>query len=1016
MRIKEIEDVVIAGSRTLDGWQVRNARFIDSCQYDYICDWRMLNNGDIWARQGETAFIKRKITVPGDWTGRRVALELLTGGEGLLSINGKPYHGVDDNRGYILLASEARGGEEFDCEIEIKTGGYWEYLPENPSTPYVLSSARLIAIDRAVEESYFDFKVAYDSAAGVKDPVLQEAILLAIKEAFHTIDFRDKRSPEFREQLISSREFLCGGLGKLGWGKCPGSVHFTGHSHIDVAWLWPLKETMRKVGRTYSTVTALMDEFPDYHFNCSQVPLFIFLKEQYPSVYERVKARIQEGRFEPVGGTWVEHDTNLISGESMVRQCLYGKRFFRDDFGVDVRVGWLPDVFGDSWTLPQIYKKAGLDYFMTAKFHANEIHRFPYNTFWWQGIDGTRIFTHVVHDIVTGYNAHVNPCDMVKQWDDYIGKPENPDILTPFGYGDGGGGPTREMLEYMPRLSEMPGIPKAHTGRVHDYFDRIAANTKDLPVWNGEIYFERHRGTYTSQAKNKKYNRRSELLLREAEIFGVLSGGYDKAAVTDAWQTVLLNQFHDIIPGSSIGEVYTCSHAQYEEVLEQGASIRKNALQTLVKEANTTGEGIPVAVFNSLSWPRMDIVSLPLPGDGPFKVMAPDGKEVGSQSSEGAISFVAGDVPSCGYSVYRLVESTAIEAATPFEVDGSRITTPYYEITLGDDGSLLRLFDRINAREVLREGDRANVLQVFEDKPCQEDAWDIEIQYQDKVWEFEPDGQPEVTECGSVRLTVNRKMKYGNSTLQQKMALYAHSPRIDFITKVDWQERKTMLKTAFPVDIHSTKAAYEIAFGAIERPTHWNTDWDKAAFEVSGHKWADLSEAGYGVSILNDCKYGWDIKENVMRLTLLRSPMYPDAHADLGVHEFTYSLLPHTGDWRCGTVRAGGELNLPLIPIVADKHEGTLGKTHAFITIDAPNVIVDTVKCAEESGETIVRVYEAHGGRCSATLVFDRAIESVVETNLLEEDLNAVEFDGSGINFYIKPFEIKTYKVSFISK
>lgn len=1041
LRIQEISENVISESIVLNDWQVRNARYIRPGEYEYLNDWKSLDTGDVWAKQGETAFIRKTVIIPQNWEGHRTGLELSIGGEGLLSINGVPYHGVDNNRGYILLTPKAVGNERYECEIEIKTGGYWEYipadlsipylvdikyspdgflcgevLPVNPKIPYLFTSARLMAIDREMEEICYDFKIVHESAGVVKSKLLQEAMLTAIKDVLHSVDFRDKKHPDFKAQMLSARKTLWDRLSQISFDDSPGTAFFTGHSHIDLAWLWPLKETMRKAGRTYSTVTALMDEYPYYHFNCSQVPLFLYLKENYPSVYEKIKLRAAEGRFEPVGGTWVEHDTNLISGESMVRQCLYGKKFFRDEFGVDVKVGWLPDVFGDSWSLPQIYKKAGIDYFMTAKFYANETHRFPHNTFLWQGIDGTRLFTHMVHDVRTAYDANVRPGNMIAQWDDYIDKLQNPEMLVPFGWGDGGGGPTREMLEYMPRLKNMPGIPKAITGRVHDFFTNAAAETMNLPVWVGEMYFERHRGTYTSQAKSKKYNRQCEFLLRDVELFGVMSGGYDKSSVDKAWQTVLLNQFHDIIPGSSIGEVYTESHLQYEQVIETVTRFKNTSYDVLAKKADTSGAGIPMVVFNSLSWKRTDVVKVDLKEMfGSYKVVTQYGDDVECQIENGTLTFIASGVPSCGYSVYYLVEMYGIDEKKPFKWDGSVFSTPFYEITVGDDGSIMRLFDRINKRDILPENEHANILQVFEDKPCNSDAWDIELQYQDNIWEFIADGKPVVTECGNVYLKINRKMKYGGSALWQDMILYSHSPRIDFVTRVDWQERKTMLKAAFPVDIHSAKAAYEIAFGAIERPTHWNTSYDQTRFEVSGHKWADLSEAGYGVSILNDCKYGWDIKDNVMRLTLLRSPMYPDPEADRGMHEFIYSLLPHTGDWTNGTVQAGYELNAPLTSVLTDNHDGNPGYEHSFISIDVPNVIIDTVKQSEDGDDVIIRVYEAYGARCPATINTYRPIMSAVETNLLEEDDVEVQYDRSNINFHIKPFEVRTFKIRFDS-
>ncbi len=1015
-RVEEIKGQIIVKKVVLNGWSMKAAKHLAPGKYEFLdADWKPLNVGDIWARQGQTVFMRRKVQIPADWAGMRVGLTAMTGGEGLLSIDGQPFHGVDDNRGYILLNKSCQGGESYDCEIEIKTGNYFEYVVTDANQPYLLSECNLIAIDPDIEAAYYDFKVVHEAAASEKNTVLQEAILLAIKDVLHTVDFRDKSAIVFKEKLQSSRALLWDKLGQIKFGDTNAVNFLVGHSHIDVAWLWPLKETMRKVGRTYSTVTALMDEYPDYHFVCSQVPLFLYLKQYFPSVYEKVKARVAEGRFEPIGGTWVENDCNVVSGESLVRQCLYGQRFFRDEFGADVRVGWLPDVFGYSWAMPQIYKKSGLDYFMTSKIRWNDTNRFPYQTFWWQGIDGTKIFTHFIHG---EYNAAAQPAEIRQFWDDYRSKLECPEFISSYGWGDGGGGPTRKNMEYLPRMANIPGLAKARTGRAHDFFDRIASETENLPTWNGEFYFELHRGTYTSQARNKRYNRMSELLYRDAEMYNAIGttfgAEYPKQDLVSGWQTILLNQFHDIIPGSSINEVYKVSTVQYEELLATGSKLRASAIEMITDKIDTSGEGTPVVVFNSLSWPRKDIVSLDLDdSDADIQVIDSDGSTVPHQISGKTLTFISNNVPSCGYSVYRIADSRS-DARSPFTVDGETITTPYYELTLAGDGTLTRLYDRINEREVLPAGARSNVLQVFEDKPSAWDAWDIELQYQDKVWEFTLDVPPIVLENGPVRLVLGFTSMYGASTIDQQVILYTHSPRIDFVSTVDWNERQTLLKVAFPVDVNSTSATYEIAFGAVERPTHWNTSWDKARFEVSGHRWADLSEPEYGVSLLNDCKYGWDIKDNVMRLTLLRAPESPDPEADRGVHEFTYSLLPHAGDWKDGTVQAGQELNAKLQAVVTKSHGGDLPASHSFVSVDRGNVIIDTVKQAEDSDDLIVRVYEAYGARGPVRLSFDRMLSLAAECNLLEEEDLPVEFSGSEIKFSIKPFEIRTFKVKLV--
>jgi alpha-mannosidase len=1012
LRIDEIHERSIVGEQRLDGWEMRRAMHVAPEQYEYLDqDWQTLNEGDIWARQGQTSFLKRTITVPKDWAGYRIGLKLMTDGEGLLNIDGQPFHGVDDNRVYILLTSKAEGGETYPCLVEMKTGNYFEYVVKRDGKPYILSEARLVAIDKRVEDVYYDFMVAWESATAQHDSVLKEGMLLATRESLLQVDFRDKSRPEFVDELQAAAKTLKEKLSSINYGDCAGKIFYAGHSHIDVAWLWPLKETARKVGRSYSTVAALMDEYPDYHFVCSQVPLFLYLKDHFPSVYEKIKKYAKEGRFEPIGGTWVENDCNVVSGESFVRQCLYGKRFFKDEFGVDVRVGWLPDVFGDSWAMPQIYKKSGIEYYMTSKLTWNEDNRFPYNTFWWQGVDGTRILTHCIHG---SYNAIVTAEEAVKFWDDYHGKFDNPEMLCSFGWGDGGGSPDRKMLEYIPRLADMPGMPKARTGRTHDYFDNVAKEVGDLPVWNDELYFEQHRGTFTTHAANKRSNRKSELLYRDAEMYGAINtlfgGSYPKAGLYENWTLILLNQFHDIIPGSSITMVYDYSKEDYRKILGVGEELRATALSGIAENADTEGQGTPVIVFNSLSWPRSGVVTVEAKGG---RAIGPDGAEVAAQVSDGEITFTAKNVPSCGFAVYHVVEGQS-EVQSPFKAEGEKISTPFYELTLAADGTIRRLYDKTAGREVLPNGARANVLQVFEDKPATCEAWDIDITYQDRVWELDAKDAPKVVENGPVRLVLSLSLAYGKSTVDQKIVFYADDPRIDFVTKVDWKERKTLLKAAFPVEVLSPRATYEIAFGAIERPTHWNTSWDSTKFEVSGHKWADLSEAGYGVSILNDCKYGWDIKDSLMRLTLLRAPESPDPVADLGRHEFTYSLLPHAGDWRNGTVRAGFELNVPLTSLSTDSHSGALGREHSFFGVDNANVIIDTIKQAEDGDDLIVRVYEAHGSRGPAKLSFDRAIASAAECNLLEEGDSEADFSGSEIRFTIKPFEVRTFKVRLL--
>ncbi|HSV72778.1 MAG TPA: glycoside hydrolase family 38 C-terminal domain-containing protein [Chthonomonadales bacterium] len=1017
-RIAEIGRRVVRASLTLDSWERRAARHLGPGQYEWLEEGApAVDVGGVWGSQGQTVFLRRRARVPEEWAGLKVGLEMRTAGEGLLRVDGEPHHGVDDNRGLIVLALAARGGEEWDLEVELKPGGYLEYVARSPRRPYVLEEARLAAVDPAMEAAWLDLRVAHEAAGAIRDPALREAMLAALVDALREADLREQAASGLAEGLAAAREKLRTGLSALQWGRHPGAIFFAGHSHIDLAWLWPIRETMRKVGRTYSTVDALMEEFPHYHFVCSQAPLFLWLKRDFPTVYERVKRRVAEGRFEPVGGTWVENDCNVVSGESLVRQCLYGQRFFRDELGVRVRVGWLPDVFGYSWAMPQVYRKAGLDYFMTAKVAWNESNRIPWNTFWWQGADGSRLLTQLVHNLGNMYNAQVQPSEMLRQWDDFADKRTVGEALCPYGFGDGGGGPTRQMLEFLPRLAAMPGMPRAATGRVHDFFDRIAERAGDgLPVWNGELYFERHRGTYTTRAWNKRCNRRAELTLREAEIWSVAAAGagapYPAEAIREAWQTTLLNQFHDILPGSSIDEVYRDSDRDYEAVLETAERLRSDAMQALARRVDTLGEGQAVVAFNPLGWERTDVADIPNPGIETPVLAMPDGRMEPCQPAGDRLLVRVPDVPSLGWAVGHVRTSPEPPAPSPFLYEDGVLMTPHWMAAFGPDGTLRRLTDRRCERDVLPAGALANELQVFEDRPVSDEAWDIDLESRERMWRFQADGPPRLAELGPLYMALEQTLRHNRSTIDQRIVFWAHSRRIDFETRVDWQERKTLLKVAFPVQVHSPRATYEIAFGSIERPTHRNTSWDAARFEVSGHRWADLSETGYGVAVLNDSKYGWDIEGNVIRLTLLRSPEDPGPTADLGEHRFTYSLLPHAGTWLGSVVAEAHALNAPLAAVAQPAHAGDLPSPQSLAVVrGAPAVVIDTVKRAEDSDETVIRVYEALGGRMPVTVEMHRPIASAVECDLLEEGDAPVEREFNRLRFAIKPFEVRTFRV-----
>jgi alpha-mannosidase len=625
------------------------------------------------------------------------------------------------------------------------------------------------------------------------------------------------------------------------------------------------------------------------------------------------------------------------------------------------------------------------------------------------------------------YNGSLSPKDCLAQWEQFRQKDQCDEVLYSFGYGDGGGGPTKQMLETGMRLKDMVGIPKCSFGWIQDYFDRLdmSVEKESLPVWNGELYLELHRACQTTQARTKRNNRKSELLYRDAEFLSSMAmlnnGYYPQEKLYEGWKVILCSQFHDILPGSSIGEVYEDADKSYAEVIQSGQEVVSGALELLKKKINTAGSNIPIVIFNTLSWYRNDvaIVKVKLP-DGSFVITDNVGRHIqhqviGRDGEETVIAFEVSDVPPMGYIVYRIAErgnqfkqSNSLKATTQF------MENSFFKIEFSKDGTLSRVYDKLADREVLAENTHGNVLQFFEDRPHAHDAWDIDFNYTENMQELAKLESIEVVESGPVRATVRMTRKTEKSTIVQDISIYNNIPRIDFKTYVDWWEKKTLMKVAFPVDVLSPRATYEIQFGTIERPTHFNTSWDRGKFEVPAHRWFDLSEGGYGVSLMNDCKYGHDVHDNVLRMSLLRSPISPDPHADEGKHEFTYSLYPHKGDWRDGgTVQRAYELNCPVISLVTEPYQGELPELMSFASVDKSHIIIDTIKKAEDSDDAIIRIYEAYGQRGKVNLSFKLNPDRVSECNLMEESDQRMAVKDKSISFYVKPYEIRTFKVKF---
>ncbi len=966
-----------------------------------------------WGGRDRTTWFRFSVTTPKSMAGKPLFVLFTLGGEALAYVNGAPMQGIDVNHTELRLSEKAKAGEKFQVHLET-TPGTWH------DVKHVCEYPTLAVLNSQVWDFYWDGIVAHDVLEVLpEDSTPRRHLLETLKQCVLEVDLQHTGEPSYYASIARAQKRLRAELKAFQTSYGLGSLALLGHSHIDTAWLWPLRETHRKCGRTFSSMLGLMDRYPEFHFTCSQAAQYDWVKKDYPELYARIKKRVKEGRWDPAGAFWVEPDLNVPSGESLVRQALYGKRFFRKEFGIDPRVAWTPDTFGYCWALPQIIKRAQIDYFVTSKLRwGNGFTEFPYHYFIWEGTDGSRVRAAMPHD----YNNKPFPKNLVEQWQTFKQKGKVDEFIFPFGWGDGGGGPTASMIEYGKRLGNMAGVPKTKFGRAKDALDRMTTLCPEetMPVWNGELYYEYHRGCQTTQARTKRHNRKSEALLRSAEFLSTLAllngGAYDQAELEAAWKIVLTNQFHDILPGTSIHEVYETTETHYAEAQTKAASVRTKALAHYAKKIDTTGDGTPLLLLNSLSWPRNDValVEAKLP-KGAFTVMNAAGRAVPHQVvGKDLLLLEVTALPPMGHAVYRLVpgadsaEPSGMLKATPRGMEND-----FIKLTFDRTGAIASIYDKAADRDVLEPGARGNVLQLFDDRPHAWDAWDIDHNFEEKQWEPKLASPLEVVEAGPVRAVVRVVRKTEKSVIAQDVVLYANSPRIDFVTHVDWHESRVLMKAAFPVNVRSSQAAYEVQFAAIERPTHRNREADRAQFEVTGHKWADLNEGDYGVSLLNDCKYGYDVRGNVMRLSLLRATNVPDESADQGEHRFTYALLPHFGTWRTTTVQVGYELNHPILALAVPQSKGPLAAQESFVDCSAEHVVIDTVKKAEDSKAIVVRVYEAHGQRGDVTLRFNRTPKKVTECDLMEENDKAQKVRAGGFTFFIKPSEIRTFKVEF---
>ncbi|MBR4749093.1 MAG: alpha-mannosidase [Abditibacteriota bacterium] len=936
----------------------------------------VLRKGDSWGKLFDCGWFHFTGQVPAEAAGCDVVLLIDVSGEGcVVDRDGVPQmgitnkasdfdrsHGEPGKRVYPMFLP-ASGGETVDLWMDAGLNDLFGRVHDNGA----ILEADIAIRNNTLLALYYDVEVLEELSRVLPQ---NRARACYIRETLYEVATRMTEFTE--EEALWARETLKPCLEAKG-GDTALTLSAIGHSHLDLAWLWPVRETKRKGARTFATVLHYMDLYPDFQFVQSQAQLYDWIRKEHPALYAKVKARAAEKRWEPNGSMWVEPDCNMPSGESFVRQFLYGQRFFRDEFGKYCDVCFLPDTFGYSAALPQILRGVGVRYFTTQKMSWNSVNRFPYQSFVWQGLDGSRVLAHMLPE--QNYLSSAMPRAIKMNEENYYEKGKSSHALMLFGIGDGGGGPGEEHLERIKRQLNMPEQIPIVQETTSDFFAKLAREEDRLPCWTGEMYLEYHQGTLTTQARNKKWNRRMELSLRDAELLGVMAEtlagtAYPAGELEEIWKETLLYQFHDILPGSSIGRVYDESRARYEIMDGRLADIKRERLRSIGSRIDTSGCKKPVAAVNTLSFDRSALVKR---GGEWLRVSA----------------------PALGW---RIQEARPADYAAPSASD-SCLENELVRVELNPGGSLT-IYDKEAGRYATGEAAR---LIVHEDS---NDAWDMYHDY-DRRKSYYPELTESAVYTDGPTAVCRQTYRFNESVITRTITVTAGSKRVDISARADWKENMKMLRSLTEISVHTDHARSEIQFGNIKRPNHLNTSWDTARFETCAHKWIDMSDRSYGVSIINDCKYGHRALGNTVSLNLLRATTYPDTAADRAVHTWSYALYPHRGDYAEGdVVREAYGFNVPLQVYDMDVHEGALPAEQSFAVTSSPAVLIDTVKKAEDGDGIVIRMYESCETSGAFTLKPGFGFKKAWLCDLLERPVEELEVTGGAVALTASPFKV----------
>lgn len=985
-------------------------------------DYRPFTIGEPWGGPWSTTWFRFTAQIPPEWAGKRVEAVIDLGfdpsrgpggqAEGLVhTLDGRAVHGLHPMNRAVLIAKSAEAGETVDFLVEAAANPgiqsaegnnthFGDRATAGEDPLYRLVSAEIAVRDEEVWQLIHDVEVLDQlmrelDLAGPR----RHEIMRALERAADATDPHDVPGSAAR-----AREQLTEVLSRPAHASAH-KISSVGHAHIDSAWLWPQRETVRKCVRTFSNVISLAEEYPELLFACSSAQQYKWVKDYRPELFERIRKSVSDGTFIPVGGMWVEADGNMPGGEALARQLIYGRRFFKEEFGIEQDGVWLPDSFGYTAAYPQLARLAGAEWFLSQKLHWSETNEIPHHTFQWEGIDGTRILTHFPP--VDSYNVEMVARQLHHAQTNFRDKGVATVSLAPFGHGDGGGGPTREMLERARRLRDLEGSPRVAIEAPTEFFRQAREELPNAPVWRGELYLEYHRGVYTSQARTKRGNRRSEALLREAELWSataaVRTGApYPHEELDELWQQVLLHQFHDILPGTSIAWVHREAEQVYGRIHE-----RLEALITHAASSLAAGEDS--GVLNAAAHSRRETVLLP---------SAPPAAAVTQPLSDGRHAALA-DAPALGSGslLPELGELAPVSVAAADE-GGYLLANGLIEARIDADGLLRSVRDLATGRDAIAPGGAGNLLQLHPDQPNLWPAWNLERHYRNTRLDLTADqGAPAtvtLADEGPLVVTVRVERPFGDSVVVQDVRLAAGANRLEIATDIDWRERDAVLKSAWQFDVHAENISAEIQFGHLTRPTHENTSWDAARFEAWAHRWLHIGEHGWGTALITDSTYGYDASRQTrpeggstttVRLTLLRAPNSPDPQSDLGRHRFGYAVVPGA-DTREALAQAHA-VNLPLRPTAAG------GDPRPLVAVDNPDVVVESVKLADDrSGDVVVRLYEARGGRAGARLDAGFPLAGAVVTDLLERPTEPLQPHDGALDLTLRPFQILTLRLT----